>query len=647
MLFSFVSMVDGRSRPAGVPWGAGPGTRVRRAALGDVGQLGVKDFERAGSPVGSPISQAAKRGLGAPDVGQFTRGKVIQDSERSPSRGGIRRRPASAVVAGRVSEYQNQESTQAGGGVDPRSQARLAMNRTFDTVRDVGRGSFGSATELRHKASGRRYVLKRIRLARQSGAMRRNSAFEVEMARNLRHPFVVRTRGTWTEVGGSQLCILMDCYQRGDLMKTLIEYAGSGKRFKEDTLKLWAVQLLVAMEYLHSERVLHRDIKTSNVFLNEQGGVELGDFGLAQRLEHGEKEAAQVGTPMYMCPARFSGVPYDYKSDVWSLGCVLYELSAHQSPFAAFNVEGVRAKVEKVSPKPLPKCYSRDWSNFVRRMLKKVPEERPSVADLLRTPCLQDVLKKVRAYLATSSAALVDDAERFWYNPGDQSAQTVDRPLAARPFSATAPKVEVAKEDFRSRPRPSTASYPSRQQRKQPLSPGRAVSEVRPQTPKSWSDPLVYELAESSDENVIPIDDDDEDSENDGPEHYAAVGAQEGSRAAARVPPHPANSVSLSRNSGKESPSPQATPRSLPDSFRQPTLEEFKFSVEKKPVDKDTNAALLSHAEALRSQLEAARGALAEARNLYRRSKFPQLGELLEAFHTNLVRQKRNAEATP
>jgi len=698
-----VGTKEGRPVSA-VPWGAGPGTRqAPRAALGDARQVGALG---ALSPGSSPTSQAVKRGLGGPDVGMFARG-APSGAAASPPR--PRRRPVSAVsrlpsspprrmgppaaARGRGEDGDGEggcardrgdlasSSARGDAGVDARSQTRLAMNRAFDTVRDVGRGSFGSATELRHKASGRRYVLKRIRLARQSGAMRRNSAFEVEMARNLRHPFVVRTRGTWTEVGGSQLCILMDCYRRGDLMRTLIEYAGGGKRFKEDTLKLWAVQLLLALEYLHGERVLHRDIKTSNVFLNEHGGVELGDFGLAQRLEHGEMEASQVGTPMYMCPSRFAGIPYDYKSDVWSLGCVLYELSAHQSPFAAFNVEGVRAKVERVSPKPLPKCYSREWSFLVRRMLKKAPEDRPSVADLLDTPCLQDMLRKVRAYLSTADAALVDEAELFWYDPTAPASADAGlagpRPPAARPFSATVPAkvaegpaaaaaghARGAPPSTRLMSRPSTSFYPSHQQRKKPLSMGAHDAAAAP-TPKSWSDPTEYDLAQSSDESPdIPVDDEDSDVDEDSDSLGQGV-AEEESSPAARPGASPAPRVEtvkmqVEANKGKDSPplprvhspSPSHSPGGLVwtsprSSPRQASLDDYKmFSAEKKPpVDPDTHAALLSHAEELRVQLEAARGTLAEARSLFRRSKFSHLGDLLDNFHIALAVQRRDGDA--
>ncbi|XP_062057052.1 serine/threonine-protein kinase Nek4 isoform X9 [Lepus europaeus] len=143
-------------------------------------------------------------------------------------------------------------------------------------------------------------------------------------------------------------------------------------------------------QYLHEKHILHRDLKTQNVFLTRTNIIKVGDLGIARVLEnHCDMASTLIGTPYYMSPELFSNKPYNYKSDVWALGCCVYEMATLKHAFNAKDMNSLVYRIIEGKLPPMPKDYSPELAELIRTMLSKRPDERPSVRSILRQPYIK------------------------------------------------------------------------------------------------------------------------------------------------------------------------------------------------------------------------------------------------------------------
>ena len=192
----------------------------------------------------------------------------------------------------------------------------------YKRVRVLGKGNFGKAYLAENTEDQVQCVVKQMETNNMSEKERQESEREARVLKKMDHPNIIRFHEVFMTRRG-RLCIVMDYADQGDLHQYIKKQ--NGKLLEEPLILNWFTQVCFALGHVHSHKVLHRDLKTHNVFLTSAGMVKLGDFGIS-RVLNATKDFARtfVGTPYYLSPEIIEEKPYSYESDIWSLGVVLY-----------------------------------------------------------------------------------------------------------------------------------------------------------------------------------------------------------------------------------------------------------------------------------------------------------------------------------
>merc|ERR1712061_278012 len=170
----------------------------------------------------------------------------------------------------------------------------------------------------------------------------------------------------------------------------------SGKSFSQEQVLRWFTQCVLALKYIHDMHILHRDLKSGNFFLSKSGNIKMGDFGIAKVLECTAACAqTQIGTPYYLSPEICQGKPYAWSSDIWSMGCILYEMCARKVPFDAPDLKQLIQKITKGPAPEVPSEYSVALRNLCKELLDPDPAKRPPAAEILKKPVVQDMVRKM------------------------------------------------------------------------------------------------------------------------------------------------------------------------------------------------------------------------------------------------------------
>ncbi|XP_020346923.1 serine/threonine-protein kinase Nek4 isoform X1 [Oncorhynchus kisutch] len=254
-------------------------------------------------------------------------------------------------------------------------------------IRVVGKGSYGEVNLVKHKTDRKQYVIKKLNLTTSSKRERRAAEQEAQLLSRLRHPNIVTYRESW-EGEDCQLYIAMGFCEGGDLYHRLKQQ--KGELLPERQVVEWFVQIAMALQYLHEEHILHRDLKTQNIFLTKTNIIKVGDLGIARVLENQNDMAnTLIGTPYYMSPELFSNKPYNHKSDVWALGCCVYEMSTLKHAFNAKDMNSLVYRIVEGKLPQMPSKYDPQLGALIKSMLCKRPEDRPDVKLILRQPYIK------------------------------------------------------------------------------------------------------------------------------------------------------------------------------------------------------------------------------------------------------------------
>jgi len=261
----------------------------------------------------------------------------------------------------------------------------------FEILDKLGEGSFSIVYKVKRKIDNQIYALKKVKLKNLKEKNVSNSLNEVRILASLKSNYIISYKEAFYDEKENTLILVMEYADNGDLSKMIKRYKKNNKMIEEDEIWRIFIQLIKGLKSLHDLNILHRDIKSANIFLFSNGSAKLGDLNVSKVTKNG-LTYTQTGTPYYASPEVWNDLPYDYKSDIWSLGCVLYEMITLNLPFKC-NMKDLHKKIIKGEFKKIPKGYSEDLERIVHLLIQVNQDKRPNCKELLNNPIIKNKIE--------------------------------------------------------------------------------------------------------------------------------------------------------------------------------------------------------------------------------------------------------------
>ena len=281
----------------------------------------------------------------------------------------------------------------------------------FQYGRVLGKGVFGSVLIVKRKEDNEIYAMKRVKIGGLTKKELENSFNEVRLLASLNHKNVIGYREAFYDQQSKTLNIVMEYADDGDLSTKIKQAIKRQIYFDEQTIWSTLIQIFEGLKYLHKSDIIHRDLKSANIFLTKKGGVKIGDLNVSKII--GKSMAiTQTGTPYYASPEIWNDHPYDYKCDIWSAGCIIYEMASLKMPFRGTSMQMLYNNVMKGNIDPIPSRYSAELMEIIKIILTKNPHKRPSAEELLKNKIIVQKMEKF-------------GVEQNLWNCGDEKAMLI------------------------------------------------------------------------------------------------------------------------------------------------------------------------------------------------------------------------------
>ena len=260
----------------------------------------------------------------------------------------------------------------------------------FEIGKEIGKGAFGSVYLVKRKNNGQLYAMKQVKIIGLSKKERNNAFNEIHILSSLSHKNIIGYKEAFFDKNSETLNLVMEYADDGDLNSKIKENIKHHKYFDENIIWKTLIQILQGLKYLHKNCIIHRDLKSANIFLTKKGIVKIGDLNVSKIIRRLGMASTQTGTPYFASPEIWNNRPYDYKCDIWSAGCIIYEMARFHVPFRAGSMRELYNNVMKGIYPPIPLKYSHELKNIIKKLIVVNPELRPSANELLNC----DIIKK-------------------------------------------------------------------------------------------------------------------------------------------------------------------------------------------------------------------------------------------------------------
>lgn len=264
--------------------------------------------------------------------------------------------------------------------------------KDYEILEKLGDGAYSIVYKVKRLSDKIIYALKKVRISKLKDKEKRNALNEIRILASINHPNIIAYKEAFFDETTQSLCLVMEYADGGDLLEKIRLYQKKGCYMSESFIWSMLIQLIRGLKCLHDLDIIHRDIKSANVFLTGNGGVKMGDMNVS-KIAKDCLLHTQTGTPYYASPEVWKDLPYDKKSDLWSLGCVLYEAVCLKPPFRADDMQNLFKKVSKGDYVPIPKTFSSDLSYVIDNLIQTNPENRLRCSDVLSLPFINRHIK--------------------------------------------------------------------------------------------------------------------------------------------------------------------------------------------------------------------------------------------------------------
>ena len=261
----------------------------------------------------------------------------------------------------------------------------------------LGIGSYGTVYKVSKKNTSKIYVLKQISLLGLTEKQIEEYKSEAKLLSSRKSNYVVKYYDSFIE--NHNLNIIMEYCDGGDLFQYIEKYRKKKIKLKEKIIWQIFIQMILGLYSIHKKKILHRDLKSQNIFLTKNLDIKIGDLGVSKKLIKTNFAKTFIGTPYYLSPEICMEKPYNDKSDIWAIGCILYELCTFNYPFNAKSQGALLLKILNNEPDKIDNnFYSKDLQNMINLLLNKNYEIRPGCADILKMKIISEKNKKYNLF---------------------------------------------------------------------------------------------------------------------------------------------------------------------------------------------------------------------------------------------------------